>query len=485
VLPGYARGSVSEIHDLSALRQAALFRSRELSPVDVVEHYLDRVQRLGDEVGAFITVTPELALQQARNAERRLRTEDPAHLPALLGLCVPIKDLDMVAGVRCTRGSRVFADQVADADEGYVAALRRAGAVFLGKTNTPEFGLPCYTENEIAPPARTPWDTTRSAGGSSGGAAAAVAAGLAPFAQGSDGGGSIRIPASVCGLFGIKPTRGRVTSAPLRVDTLGLAVTGPLARTVADAALLLDALTLGDPADLFTAPPLPAGETFLAAAHREPGRLRVACFATPPLPEATVHPEVLAAYHATVRLLEELGHDVTEITPPFDGSHMRHFATVWAVTAAGIPVPAAAEHRLRPLTRWLRDRGQRTPAPVYLEAVGELRRFARAALAAFAPYDVVLTPTLALPPVPLGYFTASGDPADEFEKMNAFTPFGNIANITGQPAVNVPSGTTADGLPLGMMLLGRIGAEATLISLSAQLEAARPWRDRTPEVWHR
>jgi amidase len=164
---------------------------------------------------------------------------------------------------------------------------------------------------------------------------------------------------------------------------------------------------------------------------------------------------------------------------------MRHFATVWAVTAAGIPVPAAAEHRLRPLTRWLRDRGQRTPAPVYLEAVGELRRFARAALAAFAPYDVVLTPTLALPPVPLGYFTASGDPADEFEKMNAFTPFGNIANITGQPAVNVPSGTTADGLPLGMMLLGRIGAEATLISLSAQLEAARPWRDRTPEVWHR
>src|SRR5690606_7696748 len=172
------------------------------------------------------------ALQQARNAERRLRTEDPAHLPALLGLCVPIKDLDMVAGLRCTRGSRVFADQVADADEGYVAALRRAGAVFLGKTNTPEFGLPCYTENEIAPPARTPWDTTRSAGGSSGGAAAAVAAGLAPFAQGSDGGGSIRIPASVCGLFGIKPTRGRVTSAPLRVDTLGLAVTGPLARTV-------------------------------------------------------------------------------------------------------------------------------------------------------------------------------------------------------------------------------------------------------------
>ncbi len=477
---------VSEIHDLTAVRQAALFRRRELSPVEVTDHYLDRIERLGDEVGAFVTVTPELARRQARNAEKRLLAEDPERLPALLGLCVPVKDLDMVAGVRCTRGSRVFADHVADADEGYVAELRRAGAVLPGKTNTPEFGLPCYTENEVAPPARTPWDTTRSAGGSSGGAAAAVAAGLAPFAQGGDGGGSIRIPASVCGLYGIKPTRGRVTAAPLRTaDPIGLSVTGPLARTVADAALLLDALTLGDVGDPFPAPPLPAGETFLSHTRRDPGRLRVACFATPPLPGVEVHPDVLAAHHGTARLLEELGHDVTEITPPFDGSHMDHFATVWAVGAAAAPVPDGQEHRLRPLTRWLRERGRAVPAPDYVEAVARLRRFARFALTVFAPYDAVLTPTLATPPVPLGHFTTTGDPAEEFARMNAFTPFGNVYNITGQPAVTLPLHTTADGLPVGVMLAGRIGAEGTLLSLSAQLEAARPWLDRTPGIWRR
>ncbi|KUP96676.1 amidase [Thermobifida cellulosilytica] len=476
---------MSEIHDLTAVRQAALFRSRELSPVEVTDHYLDRIERLGDAVGAFVTVTPELARRQARDAERRLLSEEPERLPPLLGLCVPVKDLDMVAGVRCTLGSAVFADRVADADEGYVVELRRAGAVLPGKTNTPEFGLSCHTENEVAPPARTPWDTACSAGGSSGGAAAAVAAGLAPLAQGSDGGGSIRIPAAACGLYGIKPTRGRVTTAPLRTDLFGLSVTGPLARTVADAALLLDAITLGDAGDPYPAPPLPRGETFLAHAGRPPARLRLACFASPPLPGVQVHPDVLAAYRDTALLLEKLGHDVTEIEPPFDGSHMRHFATVWAATAAAVPVPAADEHRLQPLTRWLRERGRATPAPDYLEAAAQLRRFARLALTVFAPYDAVLTPTLAVPPVPLGHFTAAADPAEEFARMNAFTPFGNIANITGQPAATLPLHTTADGLPVGVMLTGRIGGEATLLSLSAQLEEARPWLDRRPEIWHR
>ncbi|UOE17922.1 amidase [Thermobifida halotolerans] len=476
---------MSEIHDFTAVRQAELVRRRELSPVEITDHYLDRIERLGDEVGAFVTVTPELARRQARIAERRVLSEAPERLPPLLGLSVPIKDLDMVAGVRCTLGSGVFGGHVADADEGYVAALRRAGAVIPGKTNTPEFGLPCYTENEVAPPARTPWDTTRSAGGSSGGAAAAVAAGLAPLAQGSDGGGSIRIPASVCGIYGIKPTRGRVTTAPLRTDLLGLAVTGPLARTVADAALLLDAIAVNGLGDPYPAPPPAGGETFLAHAGRDPGRLRVACFAVPPLPEVRVHPDVLAAYHKTVRLLAELGHDVEEIEPPFDGSHMRHFATVWAVTAARSPVPPEDEHRLRPLTRWLRGRGRATSASAYLDAAAGLRRFARRALTVFAPYDAVLTPTLAMPPVPVGYFDATGDPAEEFARMNVFTPFGNVYNITGQPAVSVPLHTTADGLPVGVMLAGRLGAEGTLISLSAQLEAALPWHGRVPEIWRR
>ncbi|TDQ48758.1 amidase [Actinorugispora endophytica] len=475
---------MSEIHDFTAVQQAELVNRRELSPVEITDHYLDRIGRLGDEVGAFVTVTPELAREQARKAEKRLLSDTPERLPPLLGVSVPIKDLDMVAGVRCTGGSRVFADRVAEADEEYVAELRRAGAVFTGKTNVPEFGMPCHTENEVAPPARTPWDTARSAGGSSGGAAAAVAAGLAPLAQGSDGGGSIRIPASVCGLYGVKPSRGRVTAAP-RSDLVGLGATGPLARTVADAALLLDVIAISRPGDHHTARPLAEGETFLAHAGRAPGRLRVACFATPPVPGVDVHPDVLEAYREAVLLLGDLGHDVEEVEPPFDGSQTGHFATVWAVAATRTPVPPGDEHRLRPLTRWLRERGRATSAPEYLDAATALQGLSRAALTALAPYDAVLTPTLAAPPAPLGYFEETGDPADEYDRMTAFTPFTGIYNITGQPAVNIPLHTTAEGLPIGVMLAGQLGDEATLISLSAQLEAARPWIGRVPEIWNR
>ncbi|QRN80389.1 MAG: amidase, partial [Nocardiopsis sp. BM-2018] len=202
---------MTRIHDLPAHRLAMLIRSRELSPVEVAEHYLERIRRLDAHYGAYITVAEKSALEQARNAQKRAMSDTPDQLPPLLGVPLPIKDLDTLAGVRVTFGSRVYSDLVAPADSAMVAQLREAGAVFLGKTNTPEFGATCYTENDIAPPSRNPWDTTRSPGGSSGGAAAAVAAGLAPAAQASDGGGSIRIPASVCGLFGLKPTRGRVS----------------------------------------------------------------------------------------------------------------------------------------------------------------------------------------------------------------------------------------------------------------------------------
>src|SRR6266702_2597454 len=191
-------GNVTQIHDMSALELADSIRDGQLSPVEITDHYLDRIDRLNFQTGAFYTVTGELAREQA------------TALPALTGVPIPIKDLNMVAGVRMTLGSMIFADYVATEDDYVVAELRKAGIVITGKTATPEFGLPCYTETKIGPPARTPWDLSRSAGGSSGGAAAAVAAGLAPAAQGSDGGGSIRIPASVCGLFGIKPSRGRI-----------------------------------------------------------------------------------------------------------------------------------------------------------------------------------------------------------------------------------------------------------------------------------
>src|SRR6202451_1472670 len=232
---------MTQIHELSMIELATAIRTRELSPVAVTDHYVRRTQELNDQVGAFFPITAELAAEQAAEAEKAVAAaDDPAGLPPLTGVPIPIKDLNMVAGVRQTLGSLAFEANVPHADDYVVAAIRRAGAVITGKTATPEFGLPCYTETKIGPPARTPWDLSRSAGGSSGGAAAAVAAGLAPAAQGSDGGGSIRIPASVCGLFGIKPSRGRVSGGPLLPGLSGLSIDGPIAHTVAAAALLAD-----------------------------------------------------------------------------------------------------------------------------------------------------------------------------------------------------------------------------------------------------
>src|SRR6188472_2818460 len=233
---------MSELHEMTALAQAEAVRSRRVSPVELVEHYLDRIDRRNTELGAFITVTGEDALARAKKAEDHLTKSDPATLPPLFGVPTAIKDLNLTAGIRTTLGSTLFADFVPPVDDNVVTLLRRAGTISLGKTNTPEFGLPCYTENNVAPPARTPWDPTRSAGGSSGGAAAAVAAGLVPFAQGSDGGGSVRIPASVCGLVGLKPSRGRVSRGPLDFESARLAVFGGLTRTVRDAAAFLDAV---------------------------------------------------------------------------------------------------------------------------------------------------------------------------------------------------------------------------------------------------
>ncbi|MGN6676206.1 MAG: amidase, partial [Streptosporangiaceae bacterium] len=292
---------MTDIHEMTALELATSIADGQLSPVEVTDHYLDRIDRLNSQTGAFYTVTADLAKEQAATAEKlvsesRRAGEDSAALPPLTGVPIPIKDLNMVAGVRMTLGSTIFADNIATEDDYVVAELRKAGIVITGKTATPEFGLPCYTETNIGPPARTPWDLTRSAGGSSGGAAAAVAAGLAPAAQGSDGGGSIRIPSSVCGLFGIKPSRGRISGGPLLPDLVGLSTDGPLARTVADAALLLDAMTCNYPGDMYIMPPLPAGETFLGHTRREPGKLRIGRSMTNVVPGATVHDDCAAAY---------------------------------------------------------------------------------------------------------------------------------------------------------------------------------------------
>jgi amidase len=474
---GVPSSLVTQIHDLSVREQAAAIRDRELSPVDVTEHYLNRVDRLGDQVGAFVTVTAEIAREQAKAAEKAAGQGDT---PPLLGIPVPIKDLNMVKDVPMTLGSAAFDDFQGFADDNVVTSLREAGTILLGKTNTPEFGLPCYTENDVAPPARTPWDLSRSAGGSSGGAAAAVAAGLAPIAQGSDGGGSIRIPSSVCGLFGIKPTRGRVSHGPIVPDLAGLATNGPIARNVRDAALMLDVIAGNMPGDMYHA--APQDGSFLAAADRAPGRLRIGRSMAAAVPGAEIHPDCVAAYEAATELLTELGHEVEEFDLPFDVGIVPHFETLWAAMATLTPVPPDREERLRPLTRYLRERGNAITAPDLFLAQGSLQLAVRLAMPQVDRYDVILHPTLAQPPVPIGYFD-DVDPAENFERQKRFTPFTSLSNVTGQPAVSVPLHWTDEGLPIGIMLVGRMSDEATLISLSAQLEAAQPWSDRRPPIW--
>jgi amidase len=479
--------SVTQIHELTVTELAAAIRDLQLSPVEITEHYLDRIERLNEQVGAFYTVTADLAREEAAKAEKAVTDSrrgpgGAADIPPLLGVPIPIKDLNMVAGVRMTFGSAVFSDNVADADDYVVAALRRAGVVITGKTATPEFGLPCYTETSVGPPARTPWDLTRSAGGSSGGAAAAVAAGLAPAAQGSDGGGSIRIPSSVCGLFGIKPSRGRISGGPLMPDLAGLSTNGPIARTVADAALLLDAMAVNHVGDMYTLPPLPSGETFLAHASRDPGRLRIGRSLQHAVDGAAVHPDCVAAYEEASGLLAELGHEVEDMTLPFGPDVVPMFEIIWYSMATLAPIDPAQEDRLLPLTRYLRGRGQQLKAPELLFAQAYLQAVIRPALEIMNGYDAVLSPTLASPPVPVGYFDEVG-PAENFERQKHFTPYTAVYNLSGQPAVSVPLHWSADGLPIGVMLAGRIGGEGTLISLSAQLEAARPWQHRHPPMW--
>jgi amidase len=473
---------VSSLHDLSALEQAAAVRSREVSPTELVEHALARIEALDAGLGAFLTVTPDAALAEAEAAERAVLAG--GELPPLLGVPTAIKDLNNTAGVRTTFGSAVMADFVPDVDDAVVTRLAAAGTISLGKTNTPEFGFPCYTDNDLAGPARCPWDPSRLAGGSSGGAAVAVAAGMLPFAQGSDGGGSIRIPAAINGLFGIKPARGRVSNAPLGSDVTGLGTNGPLARTVRDAAAMLDAMAgpvLGDPA---WAPPLPTGETFLGAADRPVGRLRIGRVLESPMPDARLDPEVAAALEDAGRLLASCGHDVEEaptglLTPDV----LVAFERVWALSGTQLPVPPERVAELRPLTRELRARGLALSAQAAMEALAALRLFSRRFIQATARYDVLLAPVCTMTPRPLGWFDADGDGAADFERQKRYAAFTALYNVTGQPAVSVPLYWTDDGLPVGTMLVGRPADEVTLLALSAQLEEARPWAHRRPPMW--
>ncbi|WP_246148603.1 amidase [Nonomuraea turkmeniaca] len=404
-----------------------------------------------------------------------------AALPPLHGVPTAIKDLTWTAGVPTAYGSRAFKGFVPDVDAAVVTALRAAGTISLGKTTTSEFALMPHGETDQGIESRTPWDTTRSAHGSSGGAAAAVGAGLVPFAHASDGGGSIRIPAGACGLVGLKPSRGRIFDGPHPSDAGGVGVEGAISRTVRDTAAALDALAVEQPGALVAV--RRPDVSFTECAEQEPGRLRIGRFLTT-LTDTVLEPDCLAAYEVASAALAAAGHEVTDIELPVAPAFVDAFADVWAVVAASVPVPPEGETLLRPITRWLRERGRRLSATRFVAARGVLETASHQMVARTTAYDAVLSPTAPCSPRPAGWFTQSGDLEEEFARAVQYVAYAPWQNASGQPAISLPVHWNDDGLPIGVTLTGRPADEATLLRLAAQLENALGWADRKPPIWH-
>jgi amidase len=474
--------NATAIHDLTALEQGRAIAAGELSPTEVARHYLARIATVDPEIGAFVTVTEELALEQAAAADAALAAarRDGRELGPLHGVPVAVKDVARIEDVRCTLGSAVYADDESDIDDHVVTRLRQAGLVILGTTNTPEFALPCYTENAIGPPTRNPWDLARSPGGSSGGSAAAVAAGLVPLAHGTDAGGSVRIPASACGLVGIKPSRGRVSNGPLGHEVTELSVHGAMAADVAGATALLAVMAGVMPGDSLTAP----GSIPPAGYGSDTRRLRIVAMPEPMLPDVNAHPDCLAAMGLTIDMLRAAGHEVEEIEMSPDQGVADAFADAWSVVAASIPVDEDDEELLMPFTRYMRERGRSVSGTQLHAALSTFRGIGQMlADMFFATFDVILTPTLATPPALIGAFTSDSDQAANYDRMSAFMPYTPMYNITGLPAVTVPVHATSGGLPIGVMLGGRYGDEATILRVAAQLEAAGGRRQQRPVMW--
>jgi amidase len=460
---------VHELAFLPATEQARLVRERHVSPVELVELYLERIERLDPQLGSYVTVRGEEAL-----AEAQAKAGEPAESP-FHGVPISLKDLETTAGIKTTFSSHAFASNVPDFDLAHVTKLKDAGFVILGKTNTPEFGTTAFTDSSLNGPCRTPWDLTRNAGGSSGGAGAAIAAGLCAIAQGSDGGGSIRIPASCCGVFGFKASRGRVSNAPF-VPGIGLGTTGPLARTTADAASYLDVVCSYEWGDPF--PAAPPERPFAEEIGADPGRLRVAV--TTEAPDGfDVDDACVAAARDAADLLASLGHEVEDAAPDWGGTGlMEDFKPVWQVGPALYPIRDSSV--LSPLNQTFLKGALETPSGAYAAAVSRLQLRARRIASLWSDYDLLLTPTLALPPVLVAWDTEPDDPWEQFDRAARFTPFTAAFNVTGQPAMSLPLYWSAEGLPIGVQLVGPPLGDALLFRVASQLEAARPWADRRP-----
>jgi len=443
-----------------ALGLAAQVRAGEVSPRELAEQTIERIERTNPELNFLVTLAFDFT--EPRDGPFR-------------GVPMLVKDLTETAGIRTTFSSRAFADHVPSVDAAIVRRMRNAGFTILGKSNTPEFGSTCVTESALNGACRNPWETSRTPGGSSGGAAAAVAAGVLPLAHGSDGGGSIRIPAACCGVFGLKPSRGRVSPAPFVSGSLELGQNGGLSVTVRDAAAFLDVLAGYEPGDAHWAPP--PERPFAEEVVRDPGRLRIAFTVEPPIPY-DVEPALAAVAREAAEALAGLGHEVVERTPPWrDESLLRTFARIWQIGPALYPVRDAS--LLEPLNRAQYERAHATSSVELAQSVAALQQHARRVVAFWADVDVVLTPALAKLPVPIGWVFEPEDPWLQFERGGEFTPFTPLVNVTGQPAASVPFGVV-DGLPVSVQLIGPPAGEALLFRLAAQMEDAWPWADRLP-----
>jgi len=470
---------VSELHDLTATEQLDRLRRGEVTPLDLTEHYLARIARLDGALGAFATVTPDGARARAA-AIGKLS-------PALPIWGMPFADKDLVAraGVPTRYGSRAFADNVPTESDELARWLDDAGGVSLGKTSAPEFGFPSYTEPLAGPIARNPYDTTLGAGGSSGGAAVAVAAGLLPFAPGSDGGGSVRIPAAATGLVGLKPSRGRVPAMPGFAHLAGLVSAGPLARTVADAALLLDALAgNGAPQWATVAPDVGEGP-FLGFAVRGEGRFSIGVSRDSPWATAydlEIAPEAEAALQLAIAELDAIGHGLEELAFDPEPGYAPAFRTVWQAGAANLPIEGPQLDLVEPLTRWLVEAGRSLSARDLGSALAWLAGFERRFIARASRVDAVLTPALALTPRPVGWYDAE-DGERNFAQQVLATPYTSMVNVSGLPAIVLPVHVTAEGLPMGVQLIGRPGREDVLLAIGAQLERRLNWQLRHPPAW--
>ena len=475
-----ASTSETALHELTAQQQWLALQRSEISPRELVAHYIERIERLNPELGAFVTVTADAALTRADQVQQQMSRSAP-----LWGLPLADKDLVHRRGVPTGSGSRLMSGFVPGASDDLVLALDSAGAVSLGKTSTPEFGMTCYTESLVAPPTRLPYDLSRGAGGSSGGAAVAVAAGLVPFAPGSDGGGSIRIPAAVCGLVGFKPSRGLIPSGTGLDSLAGLSVPGPISRTVADAAMMLDALMNGGRYPLSVRSPDGDGTSMLSAAVRGEGRFQLGVMTSSPWDndfDIALSAEATAALDLAVAALDDLGHGLEQISLEADASYAPNFRTVWQVGASTIEAEGVQLDLLEPVTRWLLLRGRERSGQELAAALVALVQCERSIIRQCAPFDAVLTPSLALTPRPIGWFD-SADAERNFTQQVQYTPFSSFANVAGLPAITLPVSRTAQGIPMGVQLVGRPGGERALLAIATQLERRFVWQDLHPPQW--